>query len=72
MSSRGANKMNPKNNIIYLRTSTDEQNPENQLKDCLSINKYGSYIVIEDKQTAYEKDLEKLTHQQTYNIINMV
>jgi len=25
------------NTIIYLRTSTEEQNPENQLKDCKTL-----------------------------------
>lgn len=43
--------------MIYLRTSTEEQNPENQLKDCLSINEYGGHQVIQDKQSAWkEKD----------------
>ena len=43
--------------IIYLRTSTEEQNPGNQLRDCLSINKYGDYKVIEEKHSAFrDKD----------------
>lgn len=50
---------------IYIRTSTDDQNPENQLKDCLSINTYGEYILIEDKQSAFKdtnrEGLESLT-----------
>jgi DNA invertase Pin-like site-specific DNA recombinase len=40
--------------MIYLRTSTEEQNPENQLKDCVSINHYGEHEVIEDKQSAWK------------------
>lgn len=43
-------------NIIYLRTSTEEQNPENQLRDCQSINKYGESKVIQDKQSAWNDD----------------
>jgi len=40
--------------IIYIRTSTEEQNPENQLKDCLSINKYNEYELIEEQQSAWK------------------
>lgn len=43
--------------IIYLRTSTEEQNPENQLKDCLTL--VGSeYELFEEKQSAF-KDKER-------------
>lgn len=45
--------------IIYLRTSTEEQNPENQLRDCLSINKYGDYEVLEEKQSAFKDNDRK-------------
>jgi DNA invertase Pin-like site-specific DNA recombinase len=39
--------------IIYLRTSTEEQNPQNQLRDCLTLcNK--NYEVIEEKQSAFK------------------
>lgn len=44
--------------IIYLRTSTEEQNPQNQLEDCqklagkLDIN---SYDVYEDKVSAWKE-----------------
>lgn len=45
--------------IIYNRTSTEQQNPENQLKDCLSINKYGDdYEILEEKESAY-KDIKR-------------
>lgn len=47
-----------KETIIYIRTSTEEQNPENQLKDCLSINQYGEYELIEDKVSGW-KDIER-------------
>ena len=46
--------------VIYLRTSTEEQNPENQLKDCQSINTYGEGEVIQEQQSAFkDKDREK-------------
>lgn len=40
--------------IIYNRTSTEEQNPENQLSACKSINKYGAYELIEDQSSAWK------------------
>lgn len=41
--------------IIYLRTSTTEQNPENQLKDCLSIIEPNTeYEVMQEQQSAYK------------------
>ncbi len=41
---------------IYLRTSTEEQNPENQLKDCLSLSG-GDVEVFKEKQSAWrDKD----------------
>lgn len=46
-------------NIIYLRTSTGEQNPQNQLKDCQSINKHGECTLLEEKQSAWEDSLER-------------
>ncbi|MDD4110178.1 MAG: recombinase family protein [Clostridia bacterium] len=47
---------------IYLRTSTDDQNPENQLEDCQKINNYGDPEIFEEKQSAWkdEKEREKL------------
>jgi len=39
---------------IYLRTSTEDQTPENQLQDCLSINNFGEYEVIIEKQSAWK------------------
>lgn len=46
-------------NIIYIRTSSKEQNPENQLKDCISINKFGKYELFEDKQSAWNDNKER-------------
>lgn len=47
--------------IIYLRTSTEEQNPQNQLKECLTIYKkeWGEYETLEDKQSAWKEHIER-------------
>jgi|SRR3972149_5156063 len=45
-----------KENIIYIRTSTEEQNPENQLKDCIEFSKKLSiedFEILEDKVTGW-------------------
>jgi len=43
--------------VIYVRTSTEEQTPENQIKDCHNINFWGTPEIIQDKQSAWkEKD----------------
>lgn len=46
-------------NIIYVRTSTDEQEPENQIKDCQKLCN-GEYELFQDKQSAFtdKKDRE--------------
>ena len=50
-----------KQTIIYLRTSTEEQNPENQLKDCLFINNFGEFVLFEEKQSAFkDKDRKSI------------
>ena len=43
---------------IYIRTSTDEQNPENQLKDCLNLVTE-EYELFEDKQSAWKEHKER-------------
>jgi len=48
--------------IIYLRTSTAEQNPQNQLKDCKSICKW-EYEVVEEKQSAFKDKNRPLFEQ---------
>lgn len=45
--------------IIYIRTSTEEQNPENQLKDCLSILGNQEYELIQDQQSAWKEHQER-------------
>lgn len=57
--------------VIYLRTSTEEQNPQNQLKDCIKIAGEDSEV-FEEKQSAYkDKDRsvfelikQKIKHKQ--------
>jgi len=44
-------------NIIYLRTSTKEQNPQNQLADCQKL--FGEAEIIEDKQSAWKDNKER-------------
>ena len=46
------------NTIIYIRTSTEEQHPENQLKDCKTLVS-GEYELIEDKQSAWKEEKER-------------
>ena len=47
------------NTAIYLRTSTEEQNPQNQLRDCKTLVT-GDYQVVEEKQSAFkDKDRPK-------------
>lgn len=59
-----------KNIIVYLRTSTEEQNPENQKKDCLELaKKYGDLIdIFEDKQSAW-KDTSRVGFNEAENRI---
>lgn len=47
--------------IIYIRTSTGDQNPENQIKDCKSMIKeeFGDYEILEDKQSAFKDFVER-------------
>ena len=46
-------------NIVYIRTSTHDQHPENQLKDCLSINKWGEYSVYDEELSAWKDDFKR-------------
>lgn len=53
--------------IIYLRTSTEEQNPENQLKDCKTLV-LGEYELIEEKQSAF-KDKDRPNFERAKKLI---
>lgn len=46
-------------NVIYIRTSTDQQDPKNQLADCESINEYGNYALFQEQQSAWKDNLNK-------------
>ena len=54
--------------IFYIRTSTSEQNPRNQLKDCESINSYGPYDLFEEHASAY-KDKDRLEFTKIETLI---
>lgn len=44
---------------IYIRTSTEEQNPENQIKDCKSLLGQQEYFLYKDQQSAYKDTVER-------------
>jgi DNA invertase Pin-like site-specific DNA recombinase len=51
-----------KPNIIYIRTSTEEQNPENQLADCKALAEKLSitdYEILKEEESAYSQDTER-------------
>jgi len=51
-----------KSTIIYLRTSTEEQNPENQKRDCIALAKklnLKDYEVLEEKQSAFKDNVKR-------------
>lgn len=43
---------------IYIRTSTEEQNPYNQLKECENICPAG-YVLYKDQQSAWKEEKER-------------
>lgn len=47
-----------KTNIVYIRTSTEEQVPENQLKDTLSLIPNQKFKVYKDKQSAWKEGIK--------------
>ena len=44
---------------IYIRTSTNEQNPDNQVNNCELINNYGPYELFKDQQSAWKDNIER-------------
>jgi len=54
--------------VIYLRTSTQEQNPLNQLRDCKTLVS-GDYEVVEEKQSAF-KDKDRPLFAEVKNKYN--
>ena len=57
-------------NIIHIRTSTEEQNPQNQLEQCKSIYKeeWGEVKVFEERQSAW-KDTQRLVFEEVKELI---
>lgn len=59
------------NNIIYIRTSTEEQNPKNQLSDINTIAPSDS-IIYEEKQSAWKDHLNnRLIFKQIYDLVKI-
>ena len=54
--------------VIYLRTSTEDQNPENQLKECKTINKYGKFKLIQEQVSAW-KDKNRPKFNEVLSLI---
>lgn len=47
-----------KKSVIYIRTSTDEQNPELQLRDISTLTKNKNCEIVEEKQSAWKDDIK--------------
>jgi len=54
--------------LIYLRTSTEEQNPENQLKECLTLIGDNEYTLFEEQQSAF-KDKDRIKFNEIISLI---
>jgi len=55
---------------IYIRTSTEEQTPENQIKDCESLlNKDEQYKLYSDQQSAFKENVERESFNKLKNQI---
>jgi DNA invertase Pin-like site-specific DNA recombinase len=51
-----------KQTVIYLRTSTEEQNPENQKKDCVALAEklnLKDYEVLPEQQSAFKDNIKR-------------
>jgi len=53
------------NDVIYIRTSTEDQNPENQLKDIYSMADIQDAVIYKDQQSAWKDTVER----DNFNII---
>ncbi len=54
-------------NKIYNRTSTEDQNPENQLKDCEALGnklELPNWDVLEEKKSAFKDDHKREKFQE--------
>lgn len=53
--------------VVYLRTSTEEQNPEKQREDCISFAEGRGYEVVEvleEKVSAYKKNADRPKYER--------
>lgn len=55
--------------IIYIRTSTEEQEPLNQIKACQDINHWGEAVIIEEKQSAWKDYVER---DKFYEVLQLI
>jgi len=62
--------------VIYIRTSTKEQNPLNQLKDCESIRPvnqktetFVKYTLLEDQQSAWRENKDREAFEKLLKLI---
>ncbi|MFH1456324.1 MAG: recombinase family protein [archaeon] len=53
--------------IIYLRTSTEDQNPQNQLKDCMTLCQVEDYLVVEEQKSAFKDDKKRTEFNKILN-----
>jgi len=56
------------NTIIYIRTSTDEQEPENQIKSCQNLSNE-EYELFQDKQSAFTDKKDRAGFEQAKKLI---
>jgi len=54
--------------IIYIRTSTEEQNPQNQVESCKKVLGR-EYLLFEDKQSAYKDNKERENFEKVKKLI---
>ena len=62
-----------KNAVIYLRTSTEEQHPENQLEDCRRFAVSRGYRVereFVERLSAWKKDLKRPDYEEVRRLAN--
>lgn len=56
------------NTIIYIRTSTEDQNPKNQIKSCEKLSE-GEHEILEDKQSAFKDNKEREGFEKAKKLI---
>lgn len=54
--------------IIYIRTSTDDQEPKNQIKACEKLSN-GEYRLLEDKQSAFKDNKDRESFEEAKRLI---